>query len=133
MMTKNYNITLTALAAAGGALSALAWFQFCSGLVLLISFVPFFLLASSTEPGHERFGNRILFIRVLPGFLLFNTIALLWIRIAGTPILFAVLTGNTFLMAFTFWLAWIIKQRAGKYTGGAAFSVLEPYVFPQTQ
>jgi len=58
---------------AGGALAGLAWMPFFSGITILLAFIPFFMLASLTRPDHHRFGNRLLFIMILPGFLIFNT------------------------------------------------------------
>ena len=104
-------------------ISGLAWLPFFTGMVLLISFVPFFLIAGEEFPKNNRFGNRLPFLIMLPGFLIFNITALAWIRIAGIPLLIAAIIANTFIMTFTFWLAFIIKQRAGKVTGNAAIIV----------
>lgn len=108
----------------GGLLSALAWYPFFSGIVLLISFIPFFLLAGTEADDNGRFGNRVMFIRLFPGFAVFNIVSLFWIRIVGFPLMIATLTLNTFLMTFTFWLAWVIKRKAGPITGNAAYIVL---------
>ena len=112
-----------ALSASGGLLSGLAWLPFCTGLILLISFVPFFIIAGEPLSGESRFGNRLPFIILLPGFLLFNITALAWIRIAGVPLLITAILSNSFIMTFTFWLALIIKQRAGNVTGNASIII----------
>jgi apolipoprotein N-acyltransferase len=115
--------SLQLLSLAGGLLSALAWFPCCSGLVLLISFIPLFLIARTAIPEESRYGERLMFIRLLPGFAMFNIVSIAWIRIAGIPLLITAITANTFLMTFTFWLAWLVKRRAGTITGNASFIV----------
>ena len=109
--------SLQLLSMAGGLLSALAWFQCCSGLILLVSFIPLFLIARTEIDEDNRYGERLMFIRLLPGFAVFNIVSIAWIRIAGIPLLITAITANTFLMTFTFWLAWLVKRRAGKVTG----------------
>ncbi len=111
-------------AVSGGLLSALAWYPFFSGIVLLFSFIPLFLLAGEEINENGRFGDRIMFIRLLPGFAVFNIVSLFWIRIVGFPLLIATLTVNSFLMTFTFWLAWVIKRKAGELTGNISYIVL---------
>lgn len=106
---------------AGGLLSALAWFPCCSGLVLLVSFVPLFLITRTEITQENRYGERLMFIRLLPGFAVFNIVSIAWIRIAGIPLMLTAITANTFLMTFTFWLAWLVKRRAGRVTGTASF------------
>lgn len=121
----NQKITyLILLSIAGGVITALAWFPGCTGLVTLFSLVPFFILAEITEPNDKKFGNRLLFIRILPGFLAFNIVALAWIRIAGYPLLVTAVAGNSFIMAFTFWLAWTVLQKAGKILGNISYIIL---------
>jgi apolipoprotein N-acyltransferase len=120
---KNRLTILKLSALAGGILSACAWYEWCSGLFLLVSFIPFFLIVRTYVPEDGRYGERLMFIRLLPGFALFNILALTWIRIVGLPLLITAVTINTFLMSFTFWLAWLVKRRAGRITGYVSFIV----------
>lgn len=108
---------LAVLSASGGILSGMAWLPFCPGVVLLISFIPFFLIADELYPDDNRFGNRLPFILLLPGFVAFNIIAIAWIRIAGTPLLVTAIIANSFIMTFTFWIALIVKRKAGRAVG----------------
>jgi apolipoprotein N-acyltransferase len=117
-------IFLQISAVTGGMLSALAWYPFFSGFVLLFSFIPLFLLAAEEINENGRFGDRIMFLRLFPGFAVFNIVSLFWIRIVGFPLLIATLTVNSFLMTFTFWLAWIIKRKAGVIMGNVSYIVL---------
>lgn len=122
-MRKRKILILIALSVTGGLMSGLAWLPFFTGMILLISFVPFFLITGEQFPEDTRYGNRLPFLIMLPGFLMFNITALAWIRIAGVPLLITAIVANTFIMTFTFWLAFIIKQRAGKVTGNAAIII----------
>lgn len=122
-MIRRKLILLQISALFGGLLSALAWYQFCSGIVLMFSFVPFFLLAETEIPENSSSGDRLMFLRLLPGFAVFNIVSLAWIRITGVPLLVTTLTVNAFLMTFTFWLAWIVRKRAGAAVGNVSFIV----------
>lgn len=102
------------LSLAGGSVAGLAWMPWFPGPVIFIAFVPFFLLASVTQPGHIVYGNRLLFIKIIPGFIIFNAIAIGWTRIAGVPLLLAAVTANSFLMAFAFWLGWLAGTGNGR-------------------
>jgi apolipoprotein N-acyltransferase len=114
-------VLLQLLALTGGLLSALAWYPCCSGLVLLFSFVPVFLIAQTEIPEYGRFGERLMFIRLLPAFAIFNIVSIAWVRIVGVPLLVTAITANTFLMTFTFWLAWLVRRRAGAVVGNVAY------------
>jgi apolipoprotein N-acyltransferase len=114
---------LQILSMTGGLLSALAWFPSCNGLILLVLFIPLFLITRTQIDEKNRYGERLMFIKLLPGFAMFNIVSIAWIRIAGIPLLITAITANTFLMTFTFWLAWLVKRRAGPVTGNAAFIV----------
>ncbi len=55
--------TLSALSVCGGALSGLAWTDWCPGLILLCSFVPFFLIGNYLfENQKEIFPKRLLYV-----------------------------------------------------------------------
>jgi apolipoprotein N-acyltransferase len=116
-LKKQDTIVLIGFSVAGGIISALAWYPFYPGIVLLFSLVPFFILANHTDGSNERYGKRLLFIRVLPGFLAMNITALAWVRIAGIPLLITAIAGNTLIMAITFWTGWLISNRPGRKYG----------------
>jgi len=109
--------TLVGLSVIGGILSGLAWTSWCSGLVLLIAFVPFFLIENFLFENPKRFTPNAFFIYLLPGFVIFSIISLGWMRIASITGAICVIMGLSFLMAFTTWLAHIVRLRAGNLTG----------------
>jgi apolipoprotein N-acyltransferase len=108
---------LTGLSVIGGILCGLAWTGWCSGLILLIGFVPFFLIENYLFENPKRFTPNAFFIFILPGFVIFSIISLGWMRIASITGAICVIMGLSFLMAFTTWLAHIIRLRAGNITG----------------
>jgi len=108
---------LTALSVAGGVLSGLAWSSWCSGLVLLIAFVPFFLIETWLYENPGKFSIKAFFIYLLPGLFLFSMTGIGWMRAASITGAICVITGLSFLMAFTLWLAHLIRIKAGNIPG----------------
>jgi apolipoprotein N-acyltransferase len=108
---------LTGLSVIAGILSGLAWTGWCSGLILLISFVPFFLIENYLFENPKKFTPNAFFIFILPGFVIFSIISLGWMRVASITGAICVIMGLSFLMAFTTWLAHIVRLRAGNVAG----------------
>jgi apolipoprotein N-acyltransferase len=109
--------TLVGLSVMGGILSGFAWTGWCSGLILLIAFVPFFLIENYLFENPKSFTPNACFIYLLPGFVIFSLIALWWMRVASITGAICVIMGLSFLMAFTTWLAHIVRLRAGNLPG----------------
>jgi apolipoprotein N-acyltransferase len=109
--------TLVALSVAGGILSGLAWMGWCSGLILLIAFVPFFLIENHLFDNPKKFTPNTFFITLLPGFVIFSIIVLGWMRVASLLGAICVIMGLSFMMAFTLWMAHIVRLKAGNVTG----------------
>ncbi len=112
--------TLVGLSVIGGILSGIAWSGWCSGLVLLISFVPFFLLEDYLYMHRTKYSPNAFFIYLLPGFVIFGIIALAWTRIASITGAICVIMGLSFLMAFALWMSHVIRLRAGNIAGFVA-------------
>jgi apolipoprotein N-acyltransferase len=108
---------LLGLSVTGGVLSGLAWTGWCSGLILLLAFVPFFMIENYLYEHPKRFTSNACFIFVLPGFVIFSIITLGWMRIASIMGAICVIMGLSFLMAFTLWLAHAVRLRAGNLAG----------------
>ncbi|HEY5471012.1 MAG TPA: hypothetical protein VIK07_10865, partial [Bacteroidales bacterium] len=109
--------TLVTLSVIGGILSGLAWMEWCSGLILLIAFVPFFLIENHLFKNRERYSRNAFFIYCSPGFVIFSLIALGWMRVASITGAICVIMGLSFLMTFTLWMAHIARMRAGNVIG----------------
>jgi apolipoprotein N-acyltransferase len=108
---------LTGLSVIGGILSGLAWTGWCSGLILLVSFVPFILIENYLFENPKKFTPNAFFIFILPGFVIFSIISLGWMRVASITGAICVIMGLSFLMAITIWLAHIVRLRAGNVAG----------------
>ena len=108
---------LIGLSVTGGILSGIAWTGWCSGLILLVSFVPFFLIENYLYKNPERFTPNAFFIYILPGFVIFSIISLGWMRVASITGAICVIMGLSFLMAFTLWISHIVRVKAGTVIG----------------
>jgi apolipoprotein N-acyltransferase len=108
---------LASLSVAGGVLCGLAWSSWCSGLILLISFVPFFLIEDIIYKNPRKYSRNACFILLLPGFVIFSMMVMGWMRVASVTGAVCVILGLAFLMTFAIWLAHIIRIRAGNVPG----------------
>ena len=108
---------LTVLSVTGGIISGLAWSSWCSGLVLLFSFVPFFLIENHLFENSGKYRSTSLFVYLFPGFIIFNVLTLGWIRVASVMAAICVITGVAFLMSLILWLAHIVRIKAGNLPG----------------
>ena len=116
--------SLVFLSVTGGILSGVAWTKWCSGLVLLVSLVPFFLIENHLYENRKRYTPNAYFLLILPGLLIFSIIVMGWMRVASMAGAMMVISGLTFLMAIILWGAFKIKLRAGKAAGITAILVL---------
>ena len=108
---------LVGLSVTGGILSGLAWTGWCSGLILLIAFVPFFLIENYLFENPKKFTPNAFFIFILPGFVIFSIMAIGWMRVASITGAICVIMGLAFLMSFSLWLAHVVRLRAGNIPG----------------
>ena len=111
---------LTALSVSGGILSALAWTCWCPGLILLIAFVPYFLIENYLYLNPQRYRINTYFTYILPGFVIFCIISLAWVRAANIPAVIAVIMEMSFLMSFILWMAHVVRVKAGNTAGISA-------------
>jgi apolipoprotein N-acyltransferase len=109
--------TIVGLSVIGGFFSGLAWTGWCSGLILLFAFVPFFLIENYLYQNPRRFSPNAFFIFILPGFVIFSIIAIGWMRVASITGAICVIMGLSFLMAFATWMAHVVRLRAGNIPG----------------
>jgi apolipoprotein N-acyltransferase len=105
---------LVFLSVTAGLLSGLAWSGWCSGLILLISFVPFLIIENFLYENRKRYSPNAFFIYILPGFLIFSLLTLGWLRIASIVAAITVIAGITFIISFIAWLAHIVRLRSNK-------------------
>jgi apolipoprotein N-acyltransferase len=115
---------LAVLSVTGGILSGLAWTGWCTGLILLVSFVPFFIIENHLFENRKRYTPNAYFMLILPGLLIFSLLVMGWMRVASLAGSILVITGLTLLMATVLWLAYLIKIRAGRNAGVIAIFTL---------
>lgn len=111
---------LVILSVIGGILSGLAWMGWCSGLILLIAFIPFFLIENYLFDRPKKYTPNSFFIIILPGFVIFSIISLGWMRVASITGALCVIMGLSFCMSFTMWLAHVIRLKGGNIAGFVA-------------
>lgn len=122
--------SLVFLSVTGGILSGLAWTGWCTGLVLLVSLTPFFLIENHLYENRKRYTPNAYFLLILPGLMVFSILVMGWMRVASLAGAVMVITGLTFLMAISLWLAFIIRLRAGLAAGiTAVFAFWLTYEF----
>jgi apolipoprotein N-acyltransferase len=109
--------TLVALSVTGGILSGSAWTGWCSGLILLVAFVPFMLIENYLFEHQKKYTPNAFFTFTAPGFVIFNILVLGWMRVASITGAICVIMGLSFLMSFTMWLAHIIRLKTGNIMG----------------
>ena len=121
----NFNkYTLVFLSVTAGIMTGIAWTGWCSGLVLLVSLVPFFLIENQLYQNRKRYTPNAYFLLILPGLLIFSTLTMGWMRVASIAGAVMVISGLTFLMAISLWLAFTIRLRAGNAAGITAIFTL---------
>jgi apolipoprotein N-acyltransferase len=113
-------IILVLLSASGGLLAGLAWTSWFPGLILLVALAPFFLIENHIFENRKKYKVNAYFIYILPGAVIFNVITVGWVRAASVPAVITVITGMSFLMAFTLWLGHIVRIRTGIITAAIA-------------
>ena len=109
--------SLSALSVCAGVLSGLAWTDWCPGLILLCSFVPFFIIENHLYENKRRYSPNAFFIYLLPGFVIFSILTLGWIRVVSMTAAICVILSAALLMAFAMWLAHRVRLREGDIQG----------------
>lgn len=109
--------SLSALSVCGGILSGLAWTEWCPGLILLFSFVPFFIIENHLFEHGSRYSPNACFVYLLPGFVIFSILTLGWIRVISMTVAICVILTAALLLAFIMWLAHKIRLREGDFQG----------------
>jgi apolipoprotein N-acyltransferase len=108
---------LAAISVAGGLLSGLAWTSWCSGLILLVSFVPIFYIEDYLYENRDSFHRNSVFFFILPGFLIFNLLVLWWVHVVSPVAALFLIISSAFLMTFIVWLAHVVRLKAGNFFG----------------
>jgi apolipoprotein N-acyltransferase len=108
---------LSALSVCGGVLTGMAWTDWCPGLILLCSFVPFFIIENHLYENKRRYSPNALFIYLLPGFVIFSILTLGWIRVVSIVAAICIILTAAGLMASVMWLAHRVRLSEGVIQG----------------
>jgi apolipoprotein N-acyltransferase len=109
--------TIAGLSVSGGILTGLAWTDWCSGLILLVGLVPFFVIEDYVSKNLKKLTLNSYFLYLLPGFLIFTLMTIGWIRVISMVAAICVVLAVSFMMSFTFWIAFIVRVKAGSLAG----------------
>ncbi len=74
-----------ALSALGGVIMSIAFTQWHMGWVVLIGLVPFLLIEDYIFRNRDKYRSVSFYLRILPGFLVWNIISIFWIWFATAP------------------------------------------------
>jgi len=108
---------LIALSLCGGIISGLAWTGWCTGLILLCGFVPFFYIGNHLFENNKRYTPNAFFLYLLPGFVVFSILTIGWIRVVSITAAIFYILSSAFLMSFTMFTAHKIRLKEGNVQG----------------
>jgi apolipoprotein N-acyltransferase len=109
--------TLASLSVAGGLISSLAWSSWCSGLILMVSFVPFFIIGEWIFENPGKYTRDAFLLYLLPGMFAFAMFTLGWTRAVSLTGSLIIITGLAFLMSAILWLSSLVRIKAGNIAG----------------
>lgn len=110
--------TMVFLSVTGGFLSGLAWMNWCSGLILLVSFVPFFIIENHIYDNPKKYYQNSFFTYLLPGFVIFCIMTIGWIRVISITAAVCIIIVASFLLSLTMWIAHIVRLKTGSVPAG---------------
>ncbi len=120
----NKKTAKTYLSILSGTILSLGWYEWGSGLFLLIAFVPLLMLEETiaSDPSLRK-KNSTTFFYALLSFLVWNLLATWWIINASFAGMLAAVIVSSFFMSVPFWLYSIVKRYLGRYIGYFALIV----------
>jgi len=105
-----------------GLLLSLAWTEWCSGLVLIVAFLPLLFVENYFYVNRNRLRSINLFLYSYLTFFTWNILSTWWIINATVAGMISAIIFNSLFMAIVFWLYHISKIKFGTKTG--AFSLV---------
>ena len=106
-----------------GLLLAPAWYEFGTGLFLLIAFIPLLFVEDFLFRNKAEHRPHKIFLLSFISFFIWNLSTTWWIWNATAPGMFAAVIVNAALMALTFWLVHITRRNTSSGMGQFAFIV----------
>lgn len=102
------------LSLTAGLLASLAWTPYHGSILIITAFILFIHLFLVSV--NNRLHHTTVFVRLIPGFLLFNILTFSWLsRVSVTGAVMAIMI-NAFMMSAVFWLSSEIYRRTSRLT-----------------
>ncbi len=114
---------LLLLSILSGLLFIPAWFEWGHGFVLIVAFIPLFVIEDFLDRNRKEFRSVKAFLYAFPAFLVWNAATTWWIFNATAVGMFIAILTNTVLMSAVFWVFHITKRQLGSKTGYFAFII----------
>ncbi|HDR67800.1 MAG TPA: hypothetical protein ENN61_01990, partial [Bacteroidaceae bacterium] len=111
------------LAIVSGILLSLAFYDWCSGVILMIALLPLLLIEHNISVWKPGRGSSGIILYAIIAFAIFNMLTSYWVRYAAWIGIIGAVIVNTALMTFTFWLFHVTKRRLGPKLGYASLAV----------
>ncbi|MBN1131614.1 MAG: apolipoprotein N-acyltransferase [Bacteroidales bacterium] len=124
-MKNTRSLNRVPLAVISGSLLSLAFYHWCSGVILMVALVPLLLIEHDiSEKKQQQRSKRVSVIwYAVLAFALFNILTSYWVRYAAWIGIIGAVIVNTTLMTFVFWLFHITKRRLGSRLGYASLVI----------
>jgi apolipoprotein N-acyltransferase len=100
-----------ALSALGGIIMSIAFTQWHMGWMVFIGLLPFLLIEDYVFRNRDKYRSVSFYLRILPGFLLWNIISIFWIWFATAPGAIVAILWNANAMCLVFLLYHKVRMR----------------------
>ncbi len=114
---------LLLLSVVSGLLFVPAWFEWGHGLILMVAFIPLFVIEDFLDKNRKQYRSFKAFIYAFPAFLIWNATTTWWIYNATAVGMFIAIIANSILMSLIFWFFHITRRQLGSRIGYFAFII----------
>lgn len=114
---------LLLLSVLSGLLLIPAWYEWGHGLILMVAFIPLFVIEDYLDRHKKQNHPFRAFLLALPAFFIWNAASTWWIFNATAVGMAIAVLANTLLMSAVFWVFHITKRKTGRNIGYFAFIV----------
>jgi apolipoprotein N-acyltransferase len=112
------------LAVTTGLILSTSWYEWGSGLLLLIGLIPLLWVEDDLTEGGRQAGSGRVYLYAVLAFVVWNIVATWWIKNASFVGMLTAVFVSAFYMAIPFMLYSVAKRRFGRITGYASLVLL---------
>ena len=105
------------LALCSGLLLSIGWFEWGTGLPLLIAFVPLLWIEDYYYENRKQYSSAAFLSYIFPALFIWYALDTWWIWNASIIGMFVAILLNSTLFSIVFWLSHIVKRRLGAIPG----------------